>query len=93
MSTRKNVLKQRCEKFAALVSGLEHAALTPRQRQVVQLRTAGLTLVAIGKRLGVSAERVRQIEARLRSRALLKRAVSRAGSAGSHTALKFSRSP
>lgn len=76
---RKNALKQRCEEFAALVSGLDRAALTPRQRQVVQLRTAGLTLGTIGKRLGVSAERVRQIEARLRSRVLLKRTVSHAG--------------
>jgi DNA-directed RNA polymerase sigma subunit (sigma70/sigma32) len=36
---------------------------------VAELRIAGLSLQEIGKRLGISTERVRQIEARLRSRA------------------------
>jgi len=36
---------------------------------VAELRIAGLSLQEIGKRLGISAERVRQIEVRLGSRA------------------------
>ena len=52
-----------------VISRLELQALTKRQRQVAELRIAGLSLQEIGKRLGISAERVRQIEARLRSRA------------------------
>lgn len=71
MSTRQQLLKARCAKFAAMVSHLDVQALTKRQRQVAELRLAGLSLQAIGKRLGISAERVRQIEARLRTRARL----------------------
>jgi len=51
------------------VATLDRASLTQRQRQVAKLRSAGLSLAAIGTRLGISAERVRQIEARLMSRA------------------------
>jgi len=58
-----------------MISHLDLKALTERQRQVAELRMAGLSLQAIGKRLGVSGERVRQIEARLRTRARLKRNV------------------
>ncbi len=39
--------------------------LTERQRQVRELRSAGLTYAAIGRELGISGERVRQIEMRL----------------------------
>ena len=39
--------------------------LTERQRQVTELRSAGLTYAAIGRQLGISGERVRQIEMRL----------------------------
>jgi hypothetical protein len=42
------------------------------ERQVAELRTVGLTLQAIAKRLGVTSERVRQIEARLMSRAWIR---------------------
>lgn len=66
-------MKERCAKFGALLSRLDRRAFTSRQRQVAELRTAGLSLQAIAKRLGVSRERVRQIEARLRTRARLKR--------------------
>jgi RNA polymerase sigma factor (sigma-70 family) len=52
-----------------VISRLELQAPTKRHRQVDELRIAGLSLQEIGKRLGISAERVRQIEARLRSRA------------------------
>ena len=46
-------------------------ALTERQRQVTELRSAGLTYAEIGRRLGISEERVRQIEMQLRRRARL----------------------
>jgi len=75
MSTRQQLLKARCAKFRTVISRLNSKALTERQRQVAELRIAGLSLQAIGKRLGVSGERVRQIEARLRTRARLKRNV------------------
>ncbi|MBF6571251.1 MAG: hypothetical protein IVW54_20500 [Candidatus Binataceae bacterium] len=39
---------------------------------MAELRGAGLSLSAIARRLGVASERVRQIEARLRTRARLK---------------------
>jgi RNA polymerase sigma factor (sigma-70 family) len=69
MSAREQSLKERCARFGTVISHLELQALTERQRQVAELRIAGLSLQEIGKRLGISAERVRQIEARLRSRA------------------------
>jgi RNA polymerase sigma factor (sigma-70 family) len=74
MIERERSLKERCAKFGAIISHLDLRALTKRQRQVAELRTAGLSLQAIAKRLGVTSERIRQIEARLRTRALLKRA-------------------
>ncbi len=69
MSAREQSLKERCARFTTVISRLELQALTKRQRQVAELRIAGLSLQEIGKRLGVSAERVRQIEAPVRSRA------------------------
>lgn len=77
MSTRQQLLKARCAKFGMLVSRLDLRALTNRQRQVAKLRVAGFSLRAIGKRLGISGERVRQIEARVRRRA--KSALDRGG--------------
>ena len=44
-------------------------AVTVRQRQVTQLRSAGLTFAAISRQLGISPERVRQIEMRVLRRA------------------------
>jgi len=75
MNAREQSLKERCARFDAIVSRLDLDALTERQRQVAELRTAGLSLQAIAARLGVTRERVRQIEARLRTQARLKRAV------------------
>jgi len=71
MNARERSLKKRCAEFDALISGLDCRAFTERQRQVAELRTAGLSLQAIAKRLGVTRERVRQVEARLRARARL----------------------
>lgn len=71
MKSREQWLKERCARFGAIISHLDLRALTKRQRQVAELRAAGLSLQAIGKRLGVTSERVRQIEARLRTRARL----------------------
>ncbi len=55
-------------KFAPHTSAFE---LTERQRQVTQLRSMRLTYAAIGRQLGISAERVRQIEMRLLRRVRL----------------------
>jgi DNA-binding CsgD family transcriptional regulator len=43
-------------------------ALSERQRQISELRSAGLTYRAIGDRLGISGQRVRQIHMRLLTR-------------------------
>jgi len=75
MSTRQQLLKARCAKLRTVISRLNSKALTERQRQVAELRTTGLSLQEIGSRLGITGERVRQVEARLRSRARLKRDV------------------
>jgi DNA-binding CsgD family transcriptional regulator len=69
MTARERSLKERCAKFGALISRLDLRALTRRQRQVAELRAAGISLQAIAGRLGVTSERIRQIEARLRARA------------------------
>lgn len=42
--------------------------LTERQRQVQEHRRAGLTYAAIARQLGISPERVRQIEMRVLTR-------------------------
>ena len=47
------------------------SALTQRQREVIELRCKGLSLQATGICLGISRERVRQIEARVKSRVRL----------------------
>ena len=44
---------------------------TERQRQVTELRSAGFTYAAMGRRLGISGERVRQIEMQLLRRVRL----------------------
>jgi RNA polymerase sigma factor (sigma-70 family) len=69
---REHSLRQRCARFKVAVSALDPKTLTKRQREVAKLRTAGLTLAEIGRQLGISGERVRQIEARLRSRAMIR---------------------
>jgi DNA-binding CsgD family transcriptional regulator len=57
---------------AAAIASLNSAfTLTERQRQVTELRSAGLTYAAIGRQLGISGERVRQIEMRLLRRVRL----------------------
>jgi RNA polymerase sigma factor (sigma-70 family) len=71
MSSPDQSLRERCKKFTAIVSRLNLQTLNKRQRQVAELRIAGLSLQAIGERLGVSSERVYQIEARLKTRARL----------------------
>jgi len=62
-------LKHSCARAGAMISHPDLKALTQRQRQAAELRIAGLSLQAAGKRLEINGERVRQIEARLRSRA------------------------
>jgi DNA-directed RNA polymerase sigma subunit (sigma70/sigma32) len=66
-------LVERYWKFsAAAIASLNSAfTLTERQRQVTELRSVGLTYAAIGRQLGISGERVRQIEMRLLRRVRL----------------------
>jgi DNA-directed RNA polymerase sigma subunit (sigma70/sigma32) len=52
-------------KAAPRMAATELFTPTERQRQVMELRAAHLTYAAIGKQLGISGERVRQIEMRL----------------------------
>src|ERR1017187_6122762 len=56
---------------AAIAPHTSAFILSERQRQVTELRSAGLTYAAIGRQLGISGERVRQIEMRLLRRARL----------------------
>ncbi len=56
---------------AAITPHTSAFALTERQRQVTELRSAGLTYATIGRQLGISGERVRQIEMRLLRRVRL----------------------
>ena len=51
----------------ALLRLLSAVPLSERQRQVLDLRSQGLSYVAVGRHLQISGERVRQIEARLRT--------------------------
>jgi DNA-binding CsgD family transcriptional regulator len=53
----------------ALLRLLSAVPLTERQRQVLDLRSQGLSCAAVGRHLQISGERVRQIEARLRTMA------------------------
>ena len=66
-------LSARYWKFSGAASAPHTSALTltERQRQVTELRSAGLTFAAIGRQLGISGERVRQIEMRLLRRVRL----------------------
>jgi len=57
---------------ASEILGLLRArTLTERQRQVLDCRSQNLSYAEVGRQLNISAERVRQIEARLRTRARL----------------------
>jgi DNA-binding CsgD family transcriptional regulator len=56
---------------AAIAPHTSAFILSERQRQVTELRSAGLTYAAIGRQLGISGERVRQIEMRLLRRVRL----------------------
>jgi hypothetical protein len=47
MSAREQSLKERCATFGTVISRLELQALTKRQRQVAELRIAGLSLQEI----------------------------------------------
>ena len=50
---------------------LRSRPLTERQRQVLDCRSQNLSYAEVGRQLSISAERVRQIEARLRTMARL----------------------
>jgi len=69
MRGKRKPARSRIAVFTRLAVTLDQTSLTKRQRQVAKHRSAGLSLAAIGTRLGISAARVCQIEARLMSRA------------------------
>lgn len=69
--TLRGNLKERCEHFANAIAKLDQTLMTKRQREVADLRSAGLSFAAIGAQIGISAARARQIAARLLSRARL----------------------
>ena len=50
-----------------LLGLLRTRPLTERQRQVLDCRSQNLSYAEVGRQLSISAERVRQIEARLRT--------------------------
>ena len=52
-----------------LLGLLRARPLTERQRQVLDCRSRNLSYAEVGRQLTISAERVRQIEARLRTMA------------------------
>jgi len=62
-------LAMRCQQFGTITARLNSQLLTPRQRQVLRLRKDGLTYEAVGRRLGISAPRTREIAMRLLSKA------------------------
>jgi hypothetical protein len=55
MSAREQSLKERCATFGTVISRLELQALTKRQRQVAELRIAGLSLQEIRNAPGSAA--------------------------------------
>jgi RNA polymerase sigma factor (sigma-70 family) len=70
MRRRRSVVSRTEQLNASEILGLLRAiSLTERQRQVLDCRSQNLSYTDVGRRLNISAERVRQIEARLRTKA------------------------
>jgi DNA-directed RNA polymerase sigma subunit (sigma70/sigma32) len=68
---KRRAIASRTEQPNALkiLSLLRTTLLTERQRQVLDCRSQNLSYAEVGRQLKISAERVRQIEARLRTMA------------------------
>jgi DNA-binding CsgD family transcriptional regulator len=72
MRKRRVVVSRSEQPTASEILGLLRSrTLTERQRQVLDYRSQNLSYAEVGRRLSISAERVRQIEARLRTMARL----------------------
>jgi DNA-binding CsgD family transcriptional regulator len=72
MRKRRIVVSRTEQPNASEILGLLRArTLTERQRQVLDCRSQNLSYAKAGRQLNISAERVRQIEARLRTMARL----------------------
>jgi DNA-directed RNA polymerase sigma subunit (sigma70/sigma32) len=70
MRKRRMIVSRTEQPNASEILGLLRAKpLTERQRQVLDCRSQNLSYAAVGRQLKISAERVRQIEARLRTMA------------------------
>ena len=72
MRKRRMVVSRSEQPNAVEILGLLRSRpLTERQRQVLECRSKNLSYAEVGRQLSISAERVRQIEARLRTMARL----------------------
>jgi DNA-binding CsgD family transcriptional regulator len=72
MRKRRIVVSRSEQPNASEILGLLRSrSLTARQRQVLDCRSQNLSYAEVGRQLSISAERVRQIEARLRTMARL----------------------
>jgi DNA-binding CsgD family transcriptional regulator len=72
MRQRRVVVPRSEQPTASEILGLLRSrTLTERQRQVLDYRSQNLSYAEVGRQLSISAERVRQIEARLRTMARL----------------------
>jgi RNA polymerase sigma factor (sigma-70 family) len=72
MRKRRMVVSRSEQLNASEILGLLRSRpLTERQRQVLDCRSRNLSYAEVGRQLNISAERVRQIEARLRTMARL----------------------
>jgi len=70
MRKRRIVVSRTEQTNASEILGLLRARpLTERQRQVLECRSQNVSYAEVGRQLNISAERVRQIEARLRTMA------------------------
>ena len=72
MRKRRTFVSRSEQPNASEILGLLGARpLTERQRKVLDCRSQNLSYAQVGRQLNISAERVRQIEARLRTMARL----------------------
>lgn len=67
------LVAEKCAAFRVAISDFDLNGLSRRQREVAELRSAGLSLREIGSRLGITSERVRQIQARVEVKARILR--------------------
>jgi transcriptional regulator len=62
------------KKDKTIKNGLRSKFLTPRERKIMSMRLGGRTLQEIGQEFGITRERVRQIERKIKRKLLMKEA-------------------